>query len=320
MSTTLAASRRPPTAALAACLADPVLRMHGSPVAAVRRAPSRYSTSFLIDDLTVRLGDGTDLGVIYKNLSPDGLLPGAGSTRPAGVFEPGREIDVYRFLLPAREPGAPDLIAWRADPEINRYWLFLERVDGQELYQVGDLGVWLEAARWIGRFHRGGRPPSVPGSLLRLGPRWYRRWMERAVEFAAPETRSAVERLAAVHPEVVRALGGLPDTLIHGDFYASNVLAARSGGRLRICPVDWERAAIGPGLFDLASLVAGWPPEGAGAMATAYGGVDPRDLDMCRLQLCIQWLGWSRAWEPPPEHRQDWLREANRLARGLGLL
>jgi thiamine kinase-like enzyme len=26
----------------------------------------------------------------------------------------------------------------------------------------------------------------------------------------------------------------------------------------RVCPVDWEMAAVGPGLIDLAALTAGW--------------------------------------------------------------
>src|SRR5207248_8034980 len=79
---------------------------------------------------------------------------------------------------------------------------------------------------------------------------------------------------------------------------------------LRVCPVDWERAAIGPGLIDIAALVAGqWPEEQKEVMAFAYRsdlqriGADTPDLTglrrqlcLCRLFLAIQWLGWSSDW------------------------
>jgi hypothetical protein len=35
--------------------------------------------------------------------------------------------------------------------------------------------------------------------------------------------------------------------------------------------------------------------------------------------MAIQWLGWSPNWEPPPEHAQNWLTEACRLAKKLDL-
>ena len=34
-------------------------------------------------------------------------------------------------------------------------------------------------------------------------------------------------------------------TFIHGEFYASNVLVNITGGKLRVCPVDWELAGWG---------------------------------------------------------------------------
>ena len=95
-------------------------------------------------------------------------------------------------------------------------------------------------------------------------------------------------------------------------------------------PVDWEMAAVGPGLVDLAALAGGWDEAERARLLGAYreglaeGGVelDPEpvqaaDLDRCRLHLAIQWIGWSAEWRPPPEHRQDWLGEAEALIEGL---
>ena len=39
----------------------------------------------------------------------------------------------------------------------------------------------------------------------------------------------------------------LPRTLIHGELYPSNVIVGRGHHRERVCPVDWEMAALGPG-------------------------------------------------------------------------
>ena len=101
-----------------------------------------------------------------------------------------------------------------------------------------------------------------------------------------------------------------------------------------MCPVDWEMAAVGPGLVDLAALTAGgWTADERTALALAYhaalaqaGGPPPAReeefltaLDYCRLHLAVQWSGWSSGWSPPAEHAQDWLGEALSLAEKLGL-
>jgi hypothetical protein len=100
----------------------------------------------------------------------------------------------------------------------------------------------------------------------------------------------------------------------------------------RVSPLDWERTAIGPSLIDLAALVAGnWPEEGKCQMAAAYldqlrvdGNATTsfkamlRELNLCRLHLAVQWLGWSADWTPPEEHDHDWLAEAVAAARNLG--
>jgi thiamine kinase-like enzyme len=93
-----------------------------------------------------------------------------------------------------------------------------------------------------------------------------------------------------------------------------------------VAPVDWELAAAGPGLTDLAALVSGWPDADRRAIAAAYAdepeipAFTERDLDLGRLQVAIQWLGWAPPeWEPPEGQQHDWLGEALALAEGLGL-
>jgi aminoglycoside phosphotransferase (APT) family kinase protein len=147
--------------------------------------------------------------------------------------------------------------------------------------------------------------------------------------------RHAFARLAGNYERAVERLAALPTTLIHGEFYASNVLIGRDGTGPRVCPIDWEMAAVGPGLVDLAALVSGrWTDAERIALARAYHAAlteagDPapppeekflKAIDDCRLHLAVQWLGWSADWTPPPEHTQDWLAEALQLAEKVGCL
>jgi aminoglycoside phosphotransferase (APT) family kinase protein len=123
----------------------------------------------------------------------------------------------------------------------------------------------------------------------------------------------------------------MPQTFIHGEFYASNVLISEHADPTRICPIDWEMAAIGPALLDLAALIAGnWPEEQRTEMAMAYyeslppacnfyGSVEAffQALRCCRLFLAVKWLGWSSDWQAPNEHRCDWLAEAAELSAAI---
>ena len=140
-------------------------------------------------------------------------------------------------------------------------------------------------------------------------------------------------RLAERYDQVIERLVALPVTFIHGEFYSANVLVQETAEAPRLCPIDWETAAVGPGLIDLAALTAGRSSEEEkAALALAYydalapgdGWPPPQDaflaaLDCCRLHLAMQWLGWSQQWSPAPGKAQNWLSEALRLAEKLGL-
>jgi aminoglycoside phosphotransferase (APT) family kinase protein len=146
--------------------------------------------------------------------------------------------------------------------------------------------------------------------LLRYDRGFYLRWLERAREF----TGGRLERVARRYDSVIDRLIELPPTFIHGEFYASNVLVDGQ----RIAPVDWEVAAIGPGLVDLAALTMGWGENERTAIESAYGEVPPDALHACRLHIAVQWLGWARDWTPPPDHARNWLADALAAAERLG--
>src|SRR5690348_7306335 len=63
------------------------------------RQPSPYQSSFSLEALDVRLADGIDLALLFKNLSWEALPPEVRHAKPAFLYDPLREIDVYRSLL-----------------------------------------------------------------------------------------------------------------------------------------------------------------------------------------------------------------------------
>jgi aminoglycoside phosphotransferase (APT) family kinase protein len=217
----------------------------------------------------------------------------------------------------------------------------LERLEPTLLWQMGEFDVWIWAARWLGRMHgilatSTALRRRAETHLIRYDKEFYRRWINRACAFISGGGRhGAMDWLLNRYERVIERLLELPPTVIHGEFFVSNVLVAnpQSEAFLRVCPVDWEMAAIGPGLVDLAALTSGeWTTEQRNAMAVAYYEALPdlmrkdwpferflTDIDYCRLHQAVQLLGWSANWSAPPEHAQDWVEEALTLARKLRL-
>jgi hypothetical protein len=310
----------------------------GCRISELRRQPFPYTSSFVIEELHVRLDEGTELVLLLKDLSRSALLDSSRGIRPVFLYDARREIETYRTILAQLDLGTAVCYATFADDHAERYWLVLEKVPGVELYQIGDLRLWHAVARWLADLHIRGAAlaDSVADAahLLRYSASFYVSWMQRAIAQALePTTITALEWLAVRHQKVVDQLVALPPTLVHGECYASNVLVDAHDERPRVCPVDWEMAALGPGLMDLAALTAGrWTPqerqalvetyhqafEGAGGPRFSRGELDVA-LDCCRLQLAVQWLGWSADWQPPEDHVQNWLGEALGAAERLGL-
>jgi aminoglycoside phosphotransferase (APT) family kinase protein len=310
--------------------------LDGRRLAEIDQRPCPYRTSYELDELDVRLDDGTSLALVLKRLGRSALDPAARRAKPAFLHDPLREIEVYRSLLEPAGLGTPRFHGAVVEPSDDRYWLLIENVAGEVLWQVGELDVWREAARWLAVLHdrfRDRVPESARTHLLRYDAGFYASWMQRALEFADADRRSELEAIAKRYDEVVERLAALRATFIHGEFYASNVLIQRGDGRVRIAPIDWENAALGPGVVDLAALTTGgWNDAERAEIARGYAeqssalgeDLDPRELrealDLARLHLAIQWLGWDPGWSPPAEHRQDWLGEAVSIARRTGLV
>jgi hypothetical protein len=294
----------------------------GSTLESLERRPYAYRTSFAIDTLDIRLADGRRLRLLLKNLGA--ASEKALAAKPSFLFDPLREIDVYREILAGRDLDTAHCYGAITDPASRRYWLFIEHVSGIELWQIAELSVWEQTARWLARLHTSCQGVSHR-RLLRYDRTFYETWLVRARAGIGGQ----LDRVAAEHDTVVRRLLELPTTFIHGEFYASNVLIETTPARTRVCPIDWEMAAIGPGILDLAALTAGnWSEAARQEIAFAYNAALPAPappdafleaLECCRLHIALQWLGWAAEWSPPAEHAHDWLAEALRAAEKLGI-
>jgi hypothetical protein len=317
-------------------------------VASLDRSPCAFTSSFTLEELAVALDDGTQLDLMFKDLGTSGLSERARAAKPDFLYDPLREIEAYRSILAPADLGTAAFYGSVVDPAHGRFWLFIENVPGTALWQIGELEVWEAVARWTAELHGRFAGEEVHGAatLVRYDADLFRLWMRRALNFAdrweaqqPGKGRRAIEWLAERYEPVVERLAALPTTFIHGELYASNVLVEQRDGETRVCPIDWELAAIGPGLIDLAALTMGWGAEERSALTTAYrarvqaggeaggpmdGGLTDGEpfgelLDCARLHLAVQWLGWAPDWRPPRSHRRNWVDEALIIAEELDL-
>lgn len=312
----------------------------------LERTPSAYCSSFAIEVLTAHFDDGSQLELMFKDLSWNGLLERARRIRPPFAYEASREIRVYREILPVARLGTACCFGALIDPGRQRYWLLLEKVQGEPLCNIGDFSLWCAVARWLANMHVQLAEAAVHhqrnGWIPACDESYWNAWIGRAEHLACQNKHSELSRLTAGQRNwlsqcarrAARRLSCLPSTLVHGEFYASNILVRDCGGRTRICPIDWETAAVGPGVIDLAALVGGrWAEpqreelarnyfESLSAQQASCGELEELLISLrCgRLLLAIKWLAFAASWQPPAEHHHDWLAEAMQLAAGVDSL
>ena len=266
-------------------LPDPFL---GQRVISVAKRPHPYRTSHSIHELDVLLASGETVNLIAKNTAvPEGATMSEG--------------DVYHALVARRRLAAPQYYGVVGDV------LLLERVRGLPLWQFGDLARWRAAAVCLAHVHE--RTLGLHSVALR-----------RLTDTTIPPAG-----FASAWAEAVAVLDALPEGLLHGDCYPSNVLVRDGGG---VVFVDWEKALIGPGVLDLAALTSGWDKRASASIAAAYVGTSrsaralgrrtfARALAAARLVVAVRWLGAPDTWQPPPEHDHDWRAEAVAAAEAL---
>jgi hypothetical protein len=318
----------------------PALAAHfGRPrnLVSLKRQLAPYRSSFHLEELTLSVDDGSTLELVFKDLGRQ--VENSRMVKPEFLSDPQREIETYRSVLSRERLGTPVFYGAAVDPSRGQYWLFLERIPGTRLKELGEFPIWELAARWLATLHLAYQSQvdllKHTTHLLNYDRGYLERWIGRArqVSGGTAATDRQIETLAQSYDALIDRLAALPVTLIHGEFYPSNILVRDTPTGPSVSPVDWEMAAVGPALLDLAAFTSGgWSDQKVIALARAYYDVAGpafklssfdefmTALDGCRLFLAVQWLGWSTDWQPPPEHDYDWLTAALSLAKRLGFV
>jgi Phosphotransferase enzyme family len=298
--------------------------LDGHSVILLDRELSPYSASFPCEVVTCQIGKGRPLQLFCK------YTAGVEYTGHGHRGRVEHEIAVYREILAQSRYFRPKLYGSYADPETGDHWLFLEYLDSSLRIQKVGLHGLPKAARWIARFHAVNERLAMDKRLQflkRYDRNYYLGWVRRTSEFAGslhrryPWLHALCERSEKLLAPLLRS----SPTVIHGEYYPNNVLYHRG----RVCPVDWESAAIADGLIDLAALTEGsWPEEVVQACTKRYqrtrwpGGIPPEfkfneTLIAASLYVCFRWLGD----EPSATHgkAQRYFRHLWSLGRQLGV-
>jgi len=281
-------------------LVDALERVLERRVTSFRRRRWCYTSSAPIEELTIQ-GCPT---LLFKDLSARSY------PAPAFVVDPLRELEIYATHLTGL--NAPPFVGGVATR--GRAWLFLQRIDGIPLWQAEGERPWLATARWLARLHRI-TPPARSGRLLVRDRALLARWAPRALATERAGDLAGIEEASDRAIEILRTF---PASLIHGDFYPSNVIVRGSCDEPTICPIDWEMGGIGAGVLDLAALISGdHQPHLRRRIVDAYRGAlhsVPDNFDeglrAARLLVALQWIGWQPGWTPPADHAHDWVADA----------
>jgi hypothetical protein len=298
-------------------------------VVQLSRSPSRAATSYHSEVVSVRLADGAEMRFFLKDYG-DSRRP-----RPAPAQRRERELGVYRHLIGNGEIGTARYCGAVWDEGAALHWLLLEFVAGMELRRM-ELRFWIDAARWLGRLQgRFAGSPALAAAmplLRRHDAHFFAAEAERArrsVSRYSPALAHRLEVLLERYEPSIDLIAGDGQTLVHGHYEAANILvvAGDAGGSVRICPVDWELAALGSRLFDLASLCDGFQPPAlhriwdAYAEAAAEVGLPtpPRDrvrhlVDCFRLFRVVAWLASAAEKRYPPAGVESLLARGEMLA------
>ena len=208
----------------------------------------------LFEKLAVRLTNGNSLILFLKYRHR-----GSGPDLQKAPLQ--READVYRSLLKDLQFGTAQFYGLCNLNNDRRELLLLEFVRGRRLKKFKKEEVWLVVAKWLAHmhhhfFHRQDELYAVT-SLYRHDSNFYWNWAYRAslsVSRISAKASVIMERILADYDKIATPLNNTLLTLLHGEFYCTNILLSHKNQKIRICPFDWETAAIGCGALDLSYL------------------------------------------------------------------
>jgi hypothetical protein len=303
------------------CLEPIVARDYGarpSDITAIERKRSEFSSFYASDVITVRLTDGNHFKVFLKDFGTFDHVKDTMKERRE------REIIVYRDILADAGLDTAKYYGSVCDETSGRFWLLLEFVEGLPVSHL-EFEDWVPAAGWLGRMY--GYFSSHPqlwencGALMQHDDQFFQSIAQQALRSVTEFSCELGRRLDPIVGRYDKAVGVMtrqPRTLVHGTYRPAQIIIDKTQTPARICPVDFEKAAVGASLYDLTFLVDGFDPPRLKQLFDAYRaeaqrcGVSVPDdeqmkhiVDCFRLHRVMNWLAVSiaRGYEAKTIHK-----------------
>ena len=223
----------------------------GIGLATLVREPFRHIGSYDCEIVTATLSNGETFDVFFKDFRF------TQQPKDDRVRRRDREVFVYQELLADAGLGTAEFYGslWG---EQGRYWLFLEFMRGEAIREPSG-GRAVLAGDWLARMqdHFREQIPDLERSdvLVAMDDAFFWDRAQRAVRDTrciAPKVETRLFGLVQQYTEAVDLLSSQPRTLVHGGYIPWHILVDENSQPPRLCAIDWELAAIGPSLFDLA--------------------------------------------------------------------
>jgi hypothetical protein len=279
-----------------------------SAIAGIEQQRSKFSSFYAADVITVRLTAGQAFKVFLKNF---GSFHHAKDTMQA---RREREVIVYRDVLAGAPLDTPKYYGSVWDESQDRFWLLLEFVEGLPMSHF-EFDDWLPPAGWLGRTY--GYFTKYPerwqncDALVQHDTAFFMTIAQEALrtvsEYSA-EMGSRLEPIVSRYDKAVAVMTAQPKTLVHGTYRPPQIIIDKSRTPARICPVDFEKAAVGASLYDLTFIADGFDTPRLHQLFEAYraetdaAGVQVPDnaemtciVDCFRLHRVMNWLAVSMA-------------------------
>lgn len=236
----------------------------------MRREPFNGATAYASEVLTVRLLDHGVFKVFVKDFRSS-TLP-----KDEPVARCRRELGVYRELLTEADLGTAGYYGSVETGTEGRHQLLFEFVDGIDL-RSSEFPHWVRAAGWLARLHGSfvakTERLAACDFLVRHDAEFFTSRAAAALRAAGEFSDSLEDRLRFLlggYGSVVEAMVNQPRTLVHGSYRPNNILVRAESTTRPIVPVDWELAAMGAPLYDLAFLADGFRPPDLDTLLDAY--------------------------------------------------
>jgi Phosphotransferase enzyme family len=274
----------------------------------VVRRRSKFSSFYASDVITVRFANGDQFNVFLKDFGS--------FDHPKDTMERRREreVAVYRDLLAGAGLGTARYLGAVRDDSEGRYWLLLEFVEGLPVSHLG-FEDWVPAAAWLGRaygyFNRHRELWDNCDVLMRHDAPYFESIARSALKSVTEFSPKLGRQLAPIvhrYDKAVAVMTGQPQTLVHGTYRPAQIIFDKALRPPRVCPVDFEKAAVGASLYDLTFLVDGFNPPRLQQLFDAYRaeatrcGIRVPDneemtyvVDCFRLHRVMNWLAVSIA-------------------------